>query len=242
VQGLYPRPRVSAGDIGCAFAGVRPLPYSPGADLSGLSRRHSLHDHSAEGAAGVVSVIGGKLTTAASLARECVAMIGVAKTGVANAGVAAPPLQIALADGSHVDDLLERKIAEVAESGNISRDSARGLVEWYGQQSLAIASAARNRPELPAPLCPHTNHMVAEAVHALTQEFAVTLGDVLLRRVPVALGACWSLECSREASWRVGAAMGWGERRTASAWEEFESERESFLRKPAAAARRSSSA
>ncbi|MGA9900150.1 MAG: glycerol-3-phosphate dehydrogenase/oxidase [Terriglobales bacterium] len=247
VQGLYPRARVSAGDVGCAFAGVRPLPYSPGADLSGLSRRHSLHDHSAEGAAGMVSVIGGKLTTAASLARECVALIGVAKidvtkTGVAKTGVAAPPLQIAVADGSHVDDWLERKIAEVAESGNISRDSARGLVEWYGQQSLAIASAARNRPELQAPLCPHTNHMVAEAVHALTQEFAVTLGDVLLRRVPVALGACWSLECSREASGRVGAAMGWGERRTAAAREEFESERERFLRKPAAAARRSSSA
>ncbi len=138
-------------------------------------------------------------------------------------------LQIALADGSRVDDLLERKIAEVAESGDLRRDSARGLVEWYGEQSLAIASAARNRPELQAPLCPHTNHIVAEAVHALTHEFAVTLGDVLLRRVPVALGACWSLECSREASGRVGAAMGWGERQTASAWEEFEAERASFL-------------
>jgi len=195
----------------------------------------------------MISVIGGKLTTAASLARECAALIGVVKTGVAKigvakTGVAAPALQIALADGSRVDDLLERKIAEVAESGDLSRDSARGLVEWYGEQSLAIASAARNQPELQAPLCPHTNHIVAEAVHALTHEFAVTLGDVLLRRVPVALGACWSLECSREASWRVGAVMGWGERQTASAWEEFEAEREAFLRKPAAtAAGRSSS-
>jgi len=247
VQGLYPRARVSAGDVSCAFAGVRPLPYSPGADLPELSRRHYLHDHSAEGAAGMISVIGGKLTTAASLARECAALIGVVKTGVAKigvakTGVAAPALQIALADGSRVDDLLERKIAEVAESGDLSRDSARGLVEWYGEQSLAIASAARNQPELQAPLCPHTNHIVAEAVHALTHEFAVTLGDVLLRRVPVALGACWSLECSREASWRVGAVMGWGERQTASAWEEFEAEREAFLRKPAAtAAGRSSS-
>ena len=227
VQRLYPRARLSAGDVRCAFAGVRPLPYSPGADLSGLSRRHDLHDHSADGAAGMISVIGGKLTTAASLARECAANISVAKRKAP-----AAPLQIVLADGSSVEELLERKIAEVSAAGNISAESARTLVEWYGEQSVAIASAARNRPELRASLCPHTSHIVAEAIHAMTSEYAVTLGDVFLRRVPVALGACWSPECSREASKRVSAAAGWDEPQTASAWEQFEAEREVFLRKP----------
>ena len=32
----------------------------------------------------------------------------------------------------------------------------------------------------------------------------MTLGDVLLRRVPVALGGCWSPTCSREAAARIG--------------------------------------
>jgi glycerol-3-phosphate dehydrogenase len=229
VQELYPRARVKAGDVRCTFAGVRPLPYSPGATLSGLSRRHYLHDHSAEGAAGMISVIGGKLTTAASLARECVAIIGGAKIGAASS-----PQQIALVDGDRTDGLLERRIAEVAEAGGINRESASGLVEWYGEQSFAIAGLARNRAELQETLCPHTSHMVAEAVHALTNEYAVTLGDVLLRRVPVALGACWSPDCGREASKRVGGAMGWDECQVALALDAFEAEREAFLRKPSA--------
>lgn len=229
VQGLYPRAGVSGGDVTCALAGVRPLPYSPGAKLSGLSRRHYLHDHSGDGAAGMISVIGGKLTTAASLARECVAKIGVAKIGAADLSV-----QIALADGSRVHELLEGQIADVAQAGGIRGQSARGLVEWFGEQSMAIAGVARDRPELRETLCPHTNHMVAEAVHALRNECAVTLGDVLLRRVPVALGACWSAECGRVASTRVGSALGWDERQAALAWEAFEAEREAFLRKPVA--------
>ncbi len=230
VQELYPRARVTAGDVRYTFAGVRPLPYSPGTTLSGLSRRHYLHDHSTEGAAGMVSVIGGKLTTAASLARECVASICGAKIGSS----ASSPQQIALVDGDRADGLVERRIAEVAEAGGIPREAARGLTEWYGEQSIAIASVARGRPELRESLCPHTSHIVAEAVHAITNECAVTLGDVLLRRVPVALGACWSPECSRVASQRVGAAMGWDERQRALAREAFEEEQEAFLRKPAA--------
>lgn len=229
VRGLYPQERMSAADVRCAFAGIRPLPYSPGAKLSGLSRRHYLHDHSEDGAAGMISVIGGKLTTAASLARECVAKIWEAKTGKA-----AQPLQMVVADGDHVGELVERKIAEVAEAGQLTRESARGMVEWFGSQSLAIARAASKRPELRATLCPHSSHVVAEAVHAMSNEYAVTLGDVLLRRVPVGLGACWSPDCGRVASQRVSAAVGWDERQAAWAWEEFEREREAFLRKPAA--------
>ncbi len=227
VQGLYPQARLSAGDVRYAFAGVRPLPYSPGAKLSGLSRRHYLHDHAADGAAGMISVIGGKLTTAASLARECVAKIGVEKSDPA-----VPVIQVAIADGSRVNDLVEGNVAALAAAGCLSHESARGLVEWFGGQALAIASAARSRPELRESLCPHTSHVVAEAVHAITSEYATTLGDVLLRRVPVALGACWSAACSQVASKRVGNAMGWDEGQAASAWETFEAEREAFLRKP----------
>jgi glycerol-3-phosphate dehydrogenase len=228
VQSLYPRERVSASDVRCAFAGVRPLPYSPGAELSGLSRRHYLYDHSRDGAEGMISVIGGKLTTAASLARECAAKVG------ATISLSDSSVQVLTVDGSHIDELMEKKIAEVAQAGGIPRESARGLLESYGAQSLAVATAARKRPELKETLCPHTSHIVAEAVHAINNEYAMTLGDVLLRRVPIALGACWSAECSRAASRKVSAAMGWDEGQATEAWEEFETEREAFLRKPGA--------
>ncbi len=77
-------------------------------------------------------------------------------------------------------------------TGGISEDTARGIVEWHGSGALDIARMAQSSPDMRAPLCSHSEHIVAEAVDAFNGECAATLGDVLLRRVPVALGGCWS--------------------------------------------------
>ena len=60
-------------------------------------------------------------------------------------------------------------------------------------------------------------------------ESAVTLADILLRRVPVALGACWSEACTQEAASRVGLALGWDRTRIYQESEKFEQERVNFL-------------
>lgn len=218
---LFPRVAVSRADIHYTFAGVRPLPFSPKKNPSAVSRKHFLHDHTADGAAQMISVSGGKLTTAGSLARECVAKMGINL---------APPT-LAMASEDSVDPTLEQWAVEVADAGGISADAARGIVEWYGRRALAVARPARGNAQMRAPLCPHTSHIVAEALNAFSDECAATLADVLLRRVPVALGACWSAVCSGEAATRIGAAMEWSEQRTAMELEAFEREREGFLRK-----------
>jgi glycerol-3-phosphate dehydrogenase len=217
---LFPGLRVSSDDIRYAFAGIRPLPFSANKNPSAVSRKHYLHDHTAEGAAQMISVVGGKLTTAGSLARECAAKIGVKVT----------PLSLAMASQDVVDPTLEHWTIEVAEAGGISADAARGILEWYGKRALAVAQGARARAEMRTPLCPHTRHIVAEAADAFSHECACTLADVLLRRVPVALGACWSPLCSREAAMRIGAVMRWSEERLALELEAFEKERDGFLR------------
>jgi glycerol-3-phosphate dehydrogenase len=223
---LFPRVRASRDDIHCAFAGVRPLPFSPKRNPSAVSRKHYLHDHAAEGAAQMISVIGGKLTTAGSLARECAAKIGVKTT----------PPTLAIASEDSVDPTLEQWVVDVAGAGGITADAARGIVEWYGKRALAVARRARVSAEMRAPLCPHTRHIVAEAADAFDNECACTLADVLLRRVPVALGACWSPLCSQEAATRIGAVMGWSEQRATVELEAFERERDGFLRKASLAA------
>jgi glycerol-3-phosphate dehydrogenase len=128
--------------------------------------------------------------------------------------------------------LLDKWVVEIADAGAISESSARGIVEWHGRRSLAIARMALSSAELRAPICAHTAHIVAEAVDAFANECALSLADVLLRRVPVALGACWSQECSREAATRIATAMGWNEEQAAAELEAFETERAAFLRKP----------
>ena len=224
VSGLFPKARLSAHDIKYAFAGVRPLPNAPSDKPSAVTRRHFLHDHADEGAARMISVIGGKLTTAASLARECARKIGLAVD---------EPKAIAVGPGTALDPLLDQEVIEIARAGQISEETARGMMEWHGKHAMDIARMALVGADLRAPICPHTSHIVAEVVEAYRNEYAVTLADVLLRRVPVALGACWSESCSREAALRIGAVMGWNEQAFGANLEQFETERTAFLKRPA---------
>ncbi|MBZ5678926.1 MAG: glycerol-3-phosphate dehydrogenase/oxidase [Acidobacteriia bacterium] len=223
VTQLFPKAKISAHDIKYAFAGIRPLPYAERKSPSAVTRRHFLHDHSSEGAARMISVIGGKLTTAASLARECARKVGISVP---------EPKAIAVGPGHNLDPLLDNAVVEIARAGSVSEESARGIVEWHGKRAMDIARMALVSAELRAPICPHTSHIVAEVVEAYRNECAVTLGDVLLRRVPVALGPCWSESCSREAALRVGAVLGWNEHTLGENLESFEMERAAFLRRP----------
>jgi glycerol-3-phosphate dehydrogenase len=225
VTRLFPKAKLSAREIRYAFAGVRPLPYSPGNQASAVTRRHFLHDHAGEGAAKMISVIGGKLTTAASLAREVARKIGVN---------VAEPAAVALGPGTSLDPMMDDEVAEIARVGSISQESARGMVEWHGKRAEDIARMALVSAELRAPICPHTSHLIAEVVEAYRKEFAVSMGDVLLRRVPVALGPCWSESCSREAALRIGTVLGWNDQALGANLESFETERAAFLKRPAA--------
>lgn len=220
---MFPKARISQNDVKHAFAGVRALPYEAKGDPSQLSRQHVLHDHEDENVARMISVVGGNLATAGSVARDCARKIGIR---------VAEPKAVAVADEAMVSPLFDQWVLEIAQAGNIGEESARAIVEWHGKRSHDIARMALRSVELRTPICPHSQHIVAEAVDAYVSECAVSLGDVLLRRVPVALGSCWSGACSREAALRIGAVLGWNEEATGANLEALEMERAAFLRKP----------
>jgi glycerol-3-phosphate dehydrogenase len=219
---LFPRSGLSPADIRYDFAGIRPLAYSPGKASSAITRKHLLHDHAGEGAAGLISVIGGKLTTAASLARDVARKLG-----------ADVPEPVSVFASPAIEDDVESTVRQwarlVACKAKIPESCAYGIAEWHGRHALAIAHSASLDERLREPLCQHSCHLVAEAVEAVAHEFAVTLGDILLRRVPVALGACWQEECSREAAEKIGRALGWDKQRIYMELLRLEEEREQFL-------------
>jgi glycerol-3-phosphate dehydrogenase len=218
---LFPKARLSQHDVRHAFAGVRALPHGAKEDAAGS--RHVLHDHAPDGAARLVSVLGGTLATAASVARDCARVAGIR---------VAEPKSLAVTAGVGMDLLVDQWASKISEAAGINEDAARAIVEWHGKSALDIARMARSSVELRTPLCPHSEHIVAEAVQAYVHEGAITLGDVLLRRVPVALGPCWSESCSREAALRIGAVMGWNDEATGAHLESLETERITFLVKP----------
>ncbi len=219
---LFPGSGLSQVDVRYAFAGIRPLPFAPGKKASAVTRHHVLHDHREDGASGLISVIGGKLTTAVSLAREMGRKLGLHIPEPVNV-FAAPALE----DG--VESTVKQWAQLIASKANIPAGCAEAIAEWHGRHALAIAHAASLDERLREPLCPHSCHLVAEAVEAVAHESAVTLSDILLRRVPVALGACWSEECSRDAAHKIGSALGWDQPRVYIELLRLEEEREQFL-------------
>jgi len=233
VTALFPKAHISPENLRHAYAGIRNLPFDPKGDSGRASRAHSIHDHKEENVDRLLSVIGGNLSTATSVAADVLKKIGM-RTGESKTATAV--------NGATLNLLLDEYVAEVASAGNVTEEAARVMVEWHGKRALAIARAARGSVELRTPLCPHTPHIVAEAVSAYREEAAVTLGDVLLRRVPVALGPCWSETCSREAALRIAAVMGWNDDAVGANLEALETERSAFLHKPRAAARMATAA
>jgi glycerol-3-phosphate dehydrogenase len=219
---LFPRSGLTQADVRYDFAGIRPLPFAPGKSSSSVTRRHILHDHTGEGAAGLISVIGGKLTTAASLARDVARKLGVDVPEPINV-FASPVIE------EDVESTVRQWARLVACKAKIPTGCAEAIAEWHGRHALAIAHAASLDERLREPLCPHSCHLVAEAVEAVAHESAVTLGDILLRRVPVALGACWSEDCSREAAHKIGRALGWDQSRVYMELLRLEEERDQFL-------------
>jgi len=219
---LMPGNGLSMRDARYAFAGVRPLPYSPGESASNIPRGHQLIDHADDGARGMISVVGGKLTTATRLARGCAHKIGI-KAGEPVLDLCAAPTS----DG--ICSALRQWAYQVSGVLGVSQETAFAIAQWHGAEALTVTRLAATDQVWRTPICSHTPHILAEVATAVRYEKAVTLGDILLRRVPVALGACWSTECSHEAAEKIGYALGWTLPRIDEELEEFEAERRAFL-------------
>jgi glycerol-3-phosphate dehydrogenase len=219
---LFPNSGLGAHDIRYAFAGIRPLPYAPGENASAISRRHVLFHHAHDGGRGVISVIGGKLTTAMKLARDCVRKMGMK--------VSEPVVDVCAAPSSDgIESALDQWARQISGVIGISRESAHAIAQWHGAEALSVTRLAASDPVWRASICDHSPHIMAEVAQAIRYEKAITLGDVLLRRVPVALGACWSEDCSHESAEKIGRALGWTSARISSELEQFEAERAAFL-------------
>lgn len=222
-QRLFPSAGYDFTAIRAAFAGVRPLPFVSDRSPASITRSHMILDHTFDRAEGMVSIIGGKLTTAAAVARE----VGRA------AGIPIPePRGYAVKSLQSADELIRNYEREVAVTGMLRPDSAKAIVRWFGPAAVHVAQIARDSDTMRQPLCPHTPHVVAEAVFAARHEFAVTLADILLRRVPVAFSPCWSDECTHTAATRIGRALHWNEKKIGKEEEAFTAEYSRFLAKP----------
>lgn len=162
------RPLTRADVLG-SFAGLRPLLAGVGRRSADLSRRHAVHT----GPDGVVTVVGGKLTTYRRMAAEAV------DTALAAAGIDAGPSRTR-----------EVPLVGAARPAELDRlEPPRRLVARYGTEALRLAALAELDPQLAEPVAPGLGVTAAEVVWAVRHEGALDPDDVLDRRTRIGLVA-----------------------------------------------------
>jgi glycerol-3-phosphate dehydrogenase len=160
------RPLTRADVLG-SFAGLRPLVAgSAGARSADLSRRHTVAEHD-----GVLTVVGGKLTTYRRMAADAVdAAATLLSTPIAPTRTDRIPL-VGAAPRSRLSTL----------------DAPQRLISRYGTESTRVSALADLDPDLAEPLSPSTAVTAAEVVWAVRHEGALTPDDVLDRRTRIGL-------------------------------------------------------
>jgi glycerol-3-phosphate dehydrogenase len=155
-------------DVRGTWAGLRPLVSdATSTRTADMSRRHRV----STSPSGLVTVIGGKLTTYREMAEDAV------DAALAAAAEAGDPLP-RLAGRSRTRKLRLRGAEGWAEAAATHRH----LAERYGGETGVLTAMIDADPALGEPLVPGLPYLRAEAVYAVRYEMATTLDDVLARR------------------------------------------------------------
>lgn len=208
VNQLIPEARLKPDDVLYTFSGVRPLPYAPGVVEAKIPRSHVLHDH-APSLPGLVTVVGGKLTTFRQLSEEAVDDV------LKRLGRKSPPCVTAKEPfpGATFDAAeLKRHLTGLG----LSDKTAARLMGLYGGRARAVAAEAKDDPELLNVVHEPTGAIGAEMVFAMRHEFAVSLADVMARRVLLAFAPGHGLESVGHVADLLGQRFNWDQARRAA--------------------------
>lgn len=190
------------------WAGVRALVREEGVDEGRVSRKHALLDHEArQGVSGVISVLGGKLTAYRGIAEE-VGNLVARKLGRSAAGYT----DRRHLPGGHIGTLPSYVAAEItprARALGLEPAQADHLGRVYGSLAPAVLARAEQDPRLRERACPGNPTIMAELARAFEDEWAVSLGDVLLRRTTLGFDPCQAVDCLGRIVAGVGALRGW---------------------------------
>ena len=225
---VIPEANLTRDDVLFTYAGVRPLPYSPEGETGGVTRSHVVFDHATGDSAaggkvksqsaelppvgGLLSIIGGKLTTYLNLSRHTTDAIfkKLERKGPKSTSRKIPLPGSDTADfGSFVDGF--KAASTIPE---VLRDR---LLKLYGVRAAEVLAIGEDDPELLTPLSPiesvETALIGAEVIWAFREEMAETLSDVLLRRTMAGYGPRVALDVVEPAAQVAVKHLGWDEER-----------------------------
>jgi glycerol-3-phosphate dehydrogenase len=207
-RGVLSDPGITEDAVLYTYAGVRPLSRDVRASASDVSRAHSIVS---ECGGTFLSITGTKLTTFRSLA----AQVGDLVTRTLGRPVESRTAALALdgADTDLRDPAAAWRPPQPDPGAGLSSQTVETLRATYGRGLTRILELAGTLPDGAALLCPTNPEIVAQLHHAVQNEMAVTLQDVLLRRTGIGASRCRGRDCAASIARRQAALLGWTPRR-----------------------------
>ncbi|HVF99590.1 MAG TPA: glycerol-3-phosphate dehydrogenase/oxidase [Chloroflexia bacterium] len=173
----YMRCNLQESDIISAWAGYRSLVTSRKSSkaTSRLSRTHAVLD----GPGGMVTIVGGKLTTYRRMAQDTIDHIARQQGKRVARATERLPLS-----GSEDWPSAHEDLNAAASRFQLKPDTVRRLA-MYGSNSRVILDLLRATPDLAVRIVPCLPYIMAEVVYACRYEMALDLADLLERRLRI---------------------------------------------------------
>ncbi|MFN2510653.1 MAG: glycerol-3-phosphate dehydrogenase [Pyrinomonadaceae bacterium] len=201
---VIPTARLTRDEVLYTYAGVRPLAYTENDSEEKITRRHFIRE--SKDLDGLLSIVGGKLTTYRNLAEETVDLIG-RKLGHSLPRCFTANAALPGADRVHFPSFSEQF---KRDSGMSSQISER-LLRVYGTRAPEILKLAAQDKTLAENFDQETGAIAAEVIFSFQEEMAETLADCLLRRTMVGLNSSAGIGADETAAAIAKKHLGWSE-------------------------------
>jgi glycerol-3-phosphate dehydrogenase len=217
---VFPTIDVSADQVVYSFSGIRPLARSDH-DLAGrISRGHFLQR--VEATVPHFCMIGGKWTTFRAFAEHTTDAVLVELGRKRTTGT----FDLAIGGGRGYSDGSAIE-TELVRTFGVTAARAAHLADTYGTRAAEIMAFCAQRPD-DRPLGVGTELTVAEIAFLTQEEYAVHLGDLILRRTTLAITGTIDTGLTEAIASVAGRELGWDESRRRAEIEELIADLENY--------------
>lgn len=203
----FPHAHLVNEDVVATWSAVRPLVQDTHAlSTAAVSREHAI----LQGTGGMLSIVGGKLTTYRRMAAQMVDRV--VKELRQHRGMPTPPrarTDLEPLPGGEAADLGPLRAAAI--DLGLTPAAADHIVARYGTEAQAIINIVAKDRRFLAPLHPAHPAISAQVVHAARREMARTVADVLIRRIHLRYETTdRGIEAAALTARLMGEELGWG--------------------------------
>jgi glycerol-3-phosphate dehydrogenase len=186
LNSVYPMLQLSPSEVSFANCGLVPFGETATATELSFGKESRLIDHrAAHGVTGLVSLVGIRFTTARADAARALDVL-LRQLPRTPTGVDTARLPLA---GGEIDDFAAFEAQALrTRPANVDAVSMRALLRNHGTRYAQVLRNRESREDVGACI-PDTTTLIAEIRHAIENEMAMKLEDVVMRRTELAAGS-----------------------------------------------------